>query len=259
MARDEQIKDRLFPGVKTFRPARGGFAAMPFVMRRVQWLFDPRAWQVYTYVVMRIGPKGIGWLTMPEMSFDLGFKSIPKLRLYIDQLVKDGWLQHKRSRAREYFVAPDPVRVLRALVAQGRLDDERIDHIDELLESLGWKPLRPARRDDGGAENRAHDEALDKLLGQGPATAGQRSIEEDDDEDDDEEEEDDDDEDEDDDEPVTPKLVEVGDVFANFFEKPKPIGPRRGLEGVKASVEYAKREARRRRARASEDPNNTDE
>lgn len=112
---------------------------MPFVLRRAQFLFEPRSWQVYTYVLMRIGPAGIGWLTLSEMAWDLGFKTANKLKPWVDKLVADGWLLRSRSREREYFLAPDPVEVLRSM--KPNLADERIEALDEVLDSLKWPTL----------------------------------------------------------------------------------------------------------------------
>jgi hypothetical protein len=104
-------------------------------------MFEPRAWQVYTYIVMRIGPSGIGWLTFDEMAWDLGFKSIPKLKPYVAKLVEDGWLLQNTSRSREYFLVRDPVQRARELYAKGELPPDRVEGIDEILQSLKWPTL----------------------------------------------------------------------------------------------------------------------
>lgn len=160
MARDAKIRQRLFPNVPTFDPKVGGYASFPFVMRRLQFLFEPRAWQVYSYVLMRIGPHGIGWLTMSEMSWDLDFKSIPKLNVYVDKLVEDGWLKHSTSRAREYFLAPDPMFVVKQLAAAKKLSAERIEAIDEVLESLKWKTIQSDADDDADADDEDDEPGL---------------------------------------------------------------------------------------------------
>jgi len=158
MSRDERIRERLFPNATPFNPSRGGYTAIPFVMRRVQWMFDPRGWQVYTYVLMRLGQHGVGWLTLQEMSWDLGFRSIPKLKVYVNKLVEDGWLLHSSSRAREYFMAPDPTKLLQKFAAEGKLPPDRLDAIDEVLESLEWDPLQgPEERPERPRPRRAVD------------------------------------------------------------------------------------------------------
>jgi hypothetical protein len=139
--REDKIRQRLFPNRKPFDPAQGGYAAMPFVLRRMLYRFEPRSWQVYSYVTMRIGPSGIGWLTFDEMAWDLDFRSIPKLKPYVSKLVADGWLLHAASRAREYFLVPDPVDVIRSLHAKKMIPPDRVESIDELLALLKLPPL----------------------------------------------------------------------------------------------------------------------
>ena len=137
--REERIRARLFPGVKTF--TRKGFTTLPIILRRAQFLFSARSWQVYTYVLMRTGKVGVAWLTMTEMAFDLDFNSTAKLRKYVEGLVADGWLATKRSTTREYFIAPDPYAVLKALDQAGRIPPERREELDELLELLDQEAL----------------------------------------------------------------------------------------------------------------------
>jgi hypothetical protein len=139
LSREERIRARLFPGVETF--ARRGFTTLPIILRRAQFLFSPRGWQVYTYVLMRTGKAGVAWLTMTEMAYDLAFSSTAKLRKYVDQLVADGWLITRRSSTREYFLAPDPYGVLRALDKANRIPPERREELDELLELLDQDAL----------------------------------------------------------------------------------------------------------------------
>ena len=138
--REERIRNRLFPGVETF--ARKGFTTLPIILRRAQFLFSPREWQVYTYVLMRTGKAGVAWLTMTEMANDLAFNSTAKLRKYVDQLVDAGWLIAHRSSAREYFIAPDPYAVLKALDKRDMISTERREELDELLDLLGQDPLK---------------------------------------------------------------------------------------------------------------------
>lgn len=169
MNRDQRIRNRLFPGVVPFEPTKGGYTALPFLLRRVQWLFDAREWQIYTYILMRLGPSGVGWLTLAEMSWDLDFRSLPKLRAYIDKLVDAGWLLHQTSRARDYFMAPNPISVIEKLASAGKLPADRIEAIDELLESLKWPLLAKG--------NVIEEDELDELLNESPTavTAAKRA------------------------------------------------------------------------------------
>jgi len=149
-SREEKIRDRLFPGVLTFNRKLGGFTTVPIILRRLQFLFSARAWQVYTYVLMRTGEAGVAWLTYQEVAHDLDFRSVAKLKVYFEELVRNGWLLHRSSSAKEYFIAPDPHTVLESLHVAGRIPGDRRDGIDELLDLLDRPTLgaNPSNKED---------------------------------------------------------------------------------------------------------------
>jgi len=134
--REERIRERLFPKVRTYNRQDGGFAAVPLILRRAQFLFEPRQWQIYCYIVMRAGPAGVAWFPLAEMAWDLGYKSVSKLKPYIDALIEDGWLVRSSSQGRDYYIARSPVRVLQRMHKKKPFPPERLESLDELLESL---------------------------------------------------------------------------------------------------------------------------
>lgn len=140
MSSAQRIKDRLFPGEKLFNPKKGGYSALPFILRKVQFLFDPRAWQVYTYILMRTGPEGLAWFDLKEMAFDLQFKSTPKLKPYADKLVEGGWIRHAQTSGKNYYIIRDPFVVINEMfedvIKRSSIAQERWDDINDLLEKL---------------------------------------------------------------------------------------------------------------------------
>lgn len=152
--REQRIRKRLFPGISTFNRQVGGFAALPLILRRSQHLFNARQWQVYTYTLMRTGPAGVAWFTLDEMSWDLNFRSVSKLKPYVDELVEAGWLHRRPSQGRDYYLVPDPIVVLEEQRTKGKLAVDRIEAIDELLEML----KRPALGVSEEAEEEAEQE-----------------------------------------------------------------------------------------------------
>ena len=141
MTTGQRVKKRLFQDEPTFARV-GGFTTLPLVLRRLQFLFEPRAWQVLTYVMMRTGPEGVAWFSLSELAHDLDFKSISKLKPYVDDLVASGWIRRATSSGLDYYLVRDPLRVIDELRAQGKLTEERQDEIDDLLDSL--KKVVPA-------------------------------------------------------------------------------------------------------------------
>ena len=134
-SREERIRERLFPGVKTFQRG-GGFASLPLELRKAIGLFEPRAWQIYTYILMRAGPAWVAWMSLSEMAFDLRFQSLPKLRIYINQLERAGWIGHAKAEGKDYFVIIDPFVAIDALRSRGDVDDEHWDSFMDLRLSL---------------------------------------------------------------------------------------------------------------------------
>src|SRR5262249_53162965 len=102
MTREERVKQRLFPDVQIFA-REGGFVPLPMVLRRAQFLFGPREWQIYCYVLMRSGPAGMAWFTLDELAYDLNFRSVAKLKPYLMNLVAQGWLCQQSSQGRDYY------------------------------------------------------------------------------------------------------------------------------------------------------------
>ena len=136
--REEKIRNRLFPTARTYPRATGGFTAVPVALRRAQFAFpSARHWQVYTYVMMRTGPAGVAWFAISEMAWDLDFKSVAKLKPYVDDLVEAGWLLRKNARGQDYYLVPDPLDVLGSLHKAGKLGEERVEELDELTSALG--------------------------------------------------------------------------------------------------------------------------
>jgi len=86
--------------------------------------------------MMRTGKHGVAWLTLTEMAWDLAFKSVSKLKPYVDELVADGWLLREVSTGKDYYLVVDPHVVLAAFHKNGKLPPDRVDAIDELAESL---------------------------------------------------------------------------------------------------------------------------
>jgi len=134
--REERIRERLFPKVATYDRKGGGFAALPLILRRAQFLFEPRRWQVYTYIIMRAGPAGVAWFPLSEMAWDLGFASTSKLKPYVDALVADRWIERSSTQGRDYYIARNPVVVLTKFRKRNALTEDRVEAIDELLEAL---------------------------------------------------------------------------------------------------------------------------
>ena len=141
--REARVRARLFPDEATYDRKQGAFTALPIVLRRVQALFQPREWQVYTYIMMRTGPEGMAWFPLTEMSWDLDFKSVSKLRPYVDSLEKKGWIRRTQSAGQDYYLVRDPLLVIAEMKQQKMFNNERRHALAELLELLNLQLPKP--------------------------------------------------------------------------------------------------------------------
>lgn len=158
----QRIRERLFPDAPTFVVKTGGFVPLPIVLRQAQFLFHPREWQIYTYVLMRSGPDGVAWFSLHELAWDLDFRSVSKLKPYVDNLVNAGWLKHQTSQGKDYYLALDPVTAFRALRdTQKAVPADRAEAMEELIETL---KREPRLRDQGSAQSDDEDHAEAALV-----------------------------------------------------------------------------------------------
>lgn len=136
----ERIKERLFPEEKMIDPKKGSFSALPFILRKWQFRFEPRTWQVYTYIIMRTGQEGITWFDLKEMSFDLEYKSVSKLKPYVNKLVEEGWIRTATNSGKDYYAVRNPLVVIGEIWADTKkratVKPDRWNDLNDLLAKL---------------------------------------------------------------------------------------------------------------------------
>lgn len=136
----ERIKERLFPEEKIFDSKKGSYSSLPFILRKWQFRFEPRTWQVYTYILMRTGQEGITWFDLKEMAFDLDYKSVSKLKPYVSKLVKDGWIRAAHTSGKDYYAVRDPLVVIGEIWTDTEerhsIQKDRWNDLNDLLEKL---------------------------------------------------------------------------------------------------------------------------
>ena len=107
------------------------------MFRLLLFLFTPREWEIYSYIMLRTGPEMVAWPTLQEIGWDLNFRSIPKLKAHLSALIEAGWLVHRNERGRDYYVPQDPLVVVGKLRDAGHIPEDRMQAIEELVERLG--------------------------------------------------------------------------------------------------------------------------
>lgn len=143
-----RIYERHFSGVPIFEATGGKFSPLPWVLRKVQWLFAPREWQLLTYLIMRSGPESVTWQTDHEIAhdLDLGPKKIPP---YLKDLEAKGFIKIVQAEGKRYVCIVEPLEAIKGLVAAGKFPRQRMDELNDDLETMKLPPL--AVPDAGGS------------------------------------------------------------------------------------------------------------
>jgi hypothetical protein len=130
-----RIRETRFADVEVFRPAGGKFSPLPWIYRRVLWLFAPREWQILTYFMMRVSQEGVLWQSDKEIAFDLGI-GFRKLAPHMKALRERGFILVVEELGQRYICLPEPAGVLRRLVESGEISGDRLLALNEDLEVM---------------------------------------------------------------------------------------------------------------------------
>lgn len=135
-----RIYERHFASVPIFEAKGGRFSPLPWMLRRAQWLFATREWQLYTYFVMRSGPESVCWQTDREISYDLGIGP-KKLAPYVRSLEEKGFIETAEAEGKRYVCIVDPRHALQKLVNANQINAERLQALNDDLELMDLEPL----------------------------------------------------------------------------------------------------------------------
>jgi DNA-binding MarR family transcriptional regulator len=135
-----RIYERHFSKVPIFAAKEGKYSPLPWVLRRVQFLFQPREWQLLTYLVMRCGAESVCWQTDKEIAFDLdiGPKKLPP---YMKQLEEDGFIKTAQAEGKRFICVVEPLEAIKGLVAAGKIAPPRLTALNDDLELMGLPTL----------------------------------------------------------------------------------------------------------------------
>lgn len=141
MARNkaQRVSAKLFGDVPKFQPKKGMFSPLPWCLRRAQPLFTPRAWQVYTYLVMRSGPEAMVWASDKQIAHDIGV-TWRKIRPQLKAIVRLGLIVEGEHEGLRYLCLVDPVHALTEFAkSEGITKDERaaLEAVDDDLDLIG--------------------------------------------------------------------------------------------------------------------------
>jgi hypothetical protein len=139
-----RVRDRLFAGRKAFDSNEGRYSSLPWVFRRVLGMFPPRTWQVYSYLVLRSGREALTWQTDRQIAVDIEVTH-RKIAPHLKDLQKMGFIDVKEYDGERYVFLLDPMLALDAMATDGRLCGDRLERLNEDLETIGLPtvPIQP--------------------------------------------------------------------------------------------------------------------
>lgn len=134
------IVQRHFGAVDRFDTREANFSPLPWLYRRLQWYFTPRAWQVLTYIIMRAGPEGLFWMNDRQIAVDLGIGH-RKVTPQIQWLVEQGFVAEAEVEGLRYLCLVHPGTVIAALHEKRALSPLRVQQLSDELVLCGSPPL----------------------------------------------------------------------------------------------------------------------
>ena len=148
--RDLRYRKQFFPGADklVFDTARKGFVPLPIILRKILWLLTAAEVRVLIYLITRASRYGICYPTEEEIAHDLGMAGRKNLTPHLRTLEEKHFIKTHNASGKKFFLIQDPRIAIEELVHAGKVPEDRVFEINELLEDLHQQPITaPAQRD----------------------------------------------------------------------------------------------------------------
>ena len=141
--RNLRIRQRLFPNAESlaFKNTAGGFVSFPILVRRLLKYLKPKELEMLVYLWLRSDKYYLCYPTVDEIASELGLENTSRVKKTIRELETASIVQTRTSQGRMYFLVLDPRHALKKLHDDGKLEEEELGEINELLEKLNHPPI----------------------------------------------------------------------------------------------------------------------
>jgi len=141
--RDLRYRKQYFPGADAvvFDTNRKGFVPLPIVLRKILWFLSPPELRVLIYLVLRASKYAICYPTEEEIAHDLGMSGRKNVTPHLRSLEEKHFIKTHTALGKKFFLIHDPRIALERLAQAGKLDDNRLFEVNELLEDLHQQPI----------------------------------------------------------------------------------------------------------------------
>jgi hypothetical protein len=150
--KDLRYRDQYFPGAEkvVFDTGRKGFVPLPIILRKILWYLTPPEVRVLVYLALRASKYGICYPTEEEIASDLGMTGRKNLTPHLRSLEGKHFIKTHTASGKKFFLIHDPRIAVERLAQAGKLDEDRIFEINELLGLLGQQPISRTPKKDPG-------------------------------------------------------------------------------------------------------------
>jgi hypothetical protein len=129
---------------KTFKTSQGGFVPFPIIYRKLFRHISTPQLRVFLYLCTRASKYCLCYPTYEEIAHDLGLGGRKNLTPHIKALESNSFISTRTSEGKKFYLIHDPVVPIAHLFRTGKLSENELDEINDLLETLKQSSLVPA-------------------------------------------------------------------------------------------------------------------
>lgn len=120
-----------------FDTSKKGFVPFPIIMRKLMRHLSTPEFRVLAYLHLRVSKYGICYPTTEEMAYELGLQGNKNLSPYIRKLEAKNLISTKTSMGKKFYLVHHPRHGIQHLVDTGKISDQELEEINQLLIDLG--------------------------------------------------------------------------------------------------------------------------
>ena len=152
--KDIRYRQQFFPHGEelVFDTKVKGFVPLPILLRKMMQHLSAPELRVYIYLLLRASRYGICYPSLNDMYRDLGLAGKKNLMPHLQSLVDKWMIQMHDASGKTYFLVHDPRVALKHRYDEGKIGEEELFEIEELLRDLDQEPLVPVAEEPPAAE-----------------------------------------------------------------------------------------------------------
>jgi len=141
--KDLRYRNQYFPNADSlvFDTAKKGFVPLPIILRKSLRLLSPPELRVLLYLMTRASKYGICYPTEEEVAHDLGLSGRKNLTPHIRASEEKHFIRTRTASGKKLFLIHSPRTALELLANAGKVSDDEMFEINEMLGDLHQEPI----------------------------------------------------------------------------------------------------------------------